>query len=204
MDVIDITSTPFSIRDDITESIEEDWERLASPGGSLDAKQRVSIALAARTRGHSNPLESFAAGLYADPGAVTADTVAETADQAGFPPVVESIGIVARLAAVDRFHVVLGLDPPPLPKPKPGPPTGEISTGLSKRRAHVPMPSPGSIGTALDLVPAEGRAMLDLSGSLYATSEERRTPRFARDPSLNRPQLETVAVRVSYLNECFY
>lgn len=201
--MIDLADTPFPVRRDIEEAIQSVLDSFARPGGSLDGRQRVSVAQVAREGNGSNALESFATRLYSTPAGVTGHDVAKAASHSGFPPVVETIGIVARLAAIDRFHTVIGVEHPALPDPRPGPPTGEIATGLEKRRGHVPMP-PGAIPVSLDLVPAEGRAMLDLHGALYMTEGQMGDPEFAREPGLNTPQLETVAARVSFLNECFY
>lgn len=195
--------TPFPVRREIEKAIEGVLDSLAHPGGSLDGRQRVSIAQLAREGNPTNALESFATLLYSNPAGVTGHDVAKAASHSGFPPVVETIGIISRLAAIDRFRTVIGIELPALPEPRSGPPTGEIATGLEKRRGHVPMPT-GAIPVSLDLVPAEGRATLDLHGALYMTEGQMGDPEFAREPGLNTPQLETIATRVSLLNECFY
>ena len=63
---------------------------------------------------------------------------------------------------------------------------------------------PGPIPVALDLVPAEGRALRAMSGPFYMTEEQMADPSFARHPGLDTAQLEVVAARVSMLNQCFY
>jgi hypothetical protein len=63
---------------------------------------------------------------------------------------------------------------------------------------------PGPIPVSLDLVPSEGKALRALHGPLYMTGEQMGDPGFARQPGLDTPQLETVAARISLLNECFY
>lgn len=163
----------------------------------------MEIAGQARNGHDRSPLAAFAAKLYRDPADVTGNDVALVAESVGFPKVVETIGVISRLAAIDRFHIVIGIQPPELPQPVEGDPTGEIIPDLQKRRGHVPMP-PGPIPVSLDLVPAEGRAMMDLHGSLYMSEEQMEDAAFARVPGLNTPQLEVVATRVSLLNECFY
>lgn len=201
--MIDFTKAPVPVRGDITEAMNRDLERLRRAGGSLDGARRVSLARRARVGTGSDPLESLAAKLYSDPASVTGEDVEAAASSTGYPEVVETIGIVARLSAVDRFHSVLGVDLPPVPEPLPGMPTGQVTPGLKKRVGHVPMP-PGPIPVSLDLVPAEGEAVLDLHGSIYMTEEDMGDPSFGRTPGLDTPQLEAIAARVSYLNECFY
>lgn len=148
-------------------------------------------------------LESFARHLYTTPATVREETVRAAADAAGEPETVETIGIVARLAAIDRVHQVLDVDLEPLPDPFPGEPTGNIDESLKRRRCHVPMP-PGPIPFALDLLPDEGLRWQEMFGPLYMTEEEMGDPHFHRAPGLDTPQLETVAARISMLNECFY
>lgn len=192
----------IDIRTDILEAANSSLRATSSPGAHFTGEQRVTLAEAARTGEVSGELQSFAHRLYADPGSITAEDVAEVDDH-GHVPVVETIGVVARLAAVDRFHQVVGLGIQPLPDPIDGPATNDHRTDLKKRAAHVPMP-PGPIPVALDLVPSEGDAARAMFGPFYMTEEEMADPHFGRTPGLNTPQLETVASRISLHNRCFY
>ncbi|MFV1960839.1 MAG: hypothetical protein ACC658_03305, partial [Acidimicrobiia bacterium] len=182
---------------------ESAFSALAAPGGSLSGEERITLAKAARGHDTNGRLEEFARHLYSSPATVAAEHVRKTAADAGDPQTVETIGIVARLSALDRLHMVLDVDLEPLPAPQPGPATGEIAKGLKRRRGHVPMP-PGPIPATLDLVPSEAEAFRAMFGPLYMTEEEMGDPHFAREPGLNTPQLETIAARISMLNECFY
>jgi hypothetical protein len=126
-----------------------------------------------------------------------------TADIVGDPTTVEVIGIVSQLSAIDGFHHALGIDVEPLPDPIEGEPTGAFTPDLKRRRTHVPMP-PGPIPVALDLTPSEGRAMEAIAGPLYMTYEEMALDDFARDPGLNRAQMELISSKTSHNNACFY
>ena len=179
------------------------FEALATPGAVLDGSQRVELAAAARSGDTTDELQVFAHHLYTSPGTVHEQHVRAAADATSEPAVVEAIGIVARLAALDRVHDVLDVDLEPLPEPKAGEPTGEIREGLKRRRGHLPMP-PGPIPVTLGLVPSEEPPFHALFGPLYMTDEEMADPHFKRDPGLDTPQLETIAARISLLNECFY
>ncbi len=66
------------------------------------------------------------------------------------------------------------------------------------------MPTVGAIGpvTALDAVPPEATAQAALHGALYLSYAEMADLAVVR--GLTRAQLELVAARVSYLNDCFY
>ena len=199
----ELANASVPVREDITAMEVRSFAALAAPGGSLSGEERVALAEAARGLDGSGRLEEFARHLYSSPATVTAEHVRNAADNAGDPQTVETIGIVARLSALDRLHLVLGVDLEPLPTPQPGPATGEITKGLKRRRGHVPMP-PGPIPMTLDLVPSEAEAFRAMFAPLYMTEEQMGDPQFAREPGLNTPQLETIAGRISMLNECFY
>lgn len=202
--MFDYTQSPVRIRSDLPRAFRREFSTLASPGGSLDGHQRVAVARSARSaEPHKDPLHRFARFLYSDPAGIERRHVRGTAADSGDPRVVETIGVVARLSAIDRFHSVIGLPFEPLPEPIAGEPTGEITPKLKVRAGHVPMP-PGSITSSLDLVPAESRALAAIDGPLYMTHEEMEDSRFGRDPGLHRPQLELIAARTSMVNECFY
>jgi len=64
--------------------------------------------------------------------------------------------------------------------------------------------TPGSILSALDLLPDVGRAYRASFGPQYMTEKDMERPDFERSPGLNRAQMELVASRTSLLNECFY
>jgi hypothetical protein len=201
--MFDFTDAPVMVRSDLERAFDAEWRHLAGPGGSMSGEQRVGIAVAARSGGADSALAKFARHLYDDPASVGESDVRAAADTVGDPMTVETIGLVSRLSAVDRFHTVLGMAKPPLPQPGPGSATGEIQTGLKRRSGHVPMP-PGSIPFSLDLIPAEGRALMEIHGPLYMTADEMGDPQFNRSPGLHRPQMELVAARTSLINECFF
>ncbi|MEZ5175101.1 MAG: hypothetical protein R2823_02695 [Acidimicrobiia bacterium] len=207
--VFSFADADVAVRPDIGASHRRFWRHLARPGGSLRGAERVAIAATARTatagdRGSFSPsLTDLAIRLMAEPGSVRASHVLTACDAAGEAQTVETIGIVSHLSAIDGFHRALGVDLPTLPEPEPGPPTGEVTPGLKRRRSHIPMP-PGPIPVALDLVPAEARMLATLHGPHYMTFEEMDHNDFARVPGLDRAQIEHVSARISLLNKCFY
>lgn len=198
-----LRSATVPIREDVVETEVRQFADLAGPGAVLTGGERVALAAAARSGQTDGALQEFARHLYASPGSVHSVHVRAAADAASDPAAVEAIGIVARLRAIDRVHEVVGVDLEPLPPPSSNEPTGEITPGLKRRRGHVPMP-PGPIPVTLDLVPSEGDALRAMFGALYMTDQEMGDPHFNREPGLNTPQLETIAARISLLNECFY
>jgi len=190
-------------RGDAVEAIHRQFEALASPGAALNGEQRVGIAAAARSGEIHDELQTLAHHLYSSPATVHEEHVRNAAGRRGEAATVEVVGIVARLACVDRVNQVLGVDPDPLPGPVPGDPAGDIRSGLKRRRGFLPKP-PGEIPVALDLVPSEGQSLRAMFGPMYMTDDEMDDPLFHRQPGLDTPQLETIASRVSFLNECFY
>lgn len=200
------------VRTDLQDAFREQWANLAAPGATLTSAERIAVATQARRSvGNSTAPPStlhpaivhLTSALMADPGSVHEPEVREAADTLGDPTTVETIGIVSLLSAVDGFHRALGVAVESLPEPLEGEPTGDITPDLKRRRTHVPMP-PGPIPVSLDLVPSEGRAMKALAGPLYMTYEEMAFDDFARDPGLNRAQMELISSRVSHRNGCFY
>jgi len=204
--------SPVPIRDDLREAFRAIWSHLAEPGPVFDARQRLGILAAARASyshdTHTSNIdavtvEALAVALYADPSSVDTALVRAAAHEVGDPATVETIAVVAMLSAVDGTHRALGVDLEPLPEPQHGRPTGNVAEGLRCRRTLVPMPK-GAIPVALDLLPDVGEAYRSSFGPLYMTEAEMGLPRFERSPGLNRSQLELIAARTSFINECFY
>lgn len=191
------------VRQDLIDIESTMMDQLARPGSALTGPERIGVAVVARNGGHDGPLETLAHHLYGDPATVAESEVRAAADTEGDPRTVETIGIVSRLSAIDRLHRVLDVDLEPLPEPLQGEPTGNVADGLKRRRCHIAMP-PGPIPFALDLLPDQGQEWREMYGPLYMTEEEMSDPHFRRTPGLDTPQLETVAARISLINECFY
>ncbi len=202
-DVSKLLEAPVHPRPDAVAAARAQFDYLASPGAVLTGEQRVALAEAARNGDPGDQLQTLAHHLYTEPATVHEEHVRAAADFHGDPGTVEAVGIVARLSSVDRIHNVLGVELEHLPEPSHGEPTGDIASGLKRRRGFLPKP-PGEIPVTLDLVPAEGDALRAMFGPMYMTEEEMGDPFFGRDLGLNTPQLETVAARISLLNQCFY
>jgi hypothetical protein len=209
--MFNFSDSPVPVRVDIREACVGAWRHFAKPGPALDARQRNQVLSIARDPSTNQGAErlvpesllELASVLYADPPALERRLVRSAVEHAGDPATVESIGLIAMLAAVDGGHRALGVELEALPEPQPGEPTGRVATGLRRRRSHVPMPK-GGIPTALDLVPDVGAAYRSMFGPFYMTLDEMESPTFARHPGLNRAQMELMSSRTSLINECFY
>jgi hypothetical protein len=204
--MFEFAGSPVPVPADVRDTFIAYWEHLSRPGPTLTGSERLAVATAARgggTVGAHPALLTLARQLSRDPATVHEGDVRPAADAAGEAPTVETIAIVALLSAVDGMHDALGAKLEPLPDPVPGDSTGEVAEGLTRRRTHVPMP-PGAIPVALDIVAAEGRMRIDLSAPMYMPDDEMIHGDWRRPGGLVRPQMEVVATRTSWHNDCFY
>lgn len=208
--MFELTTLAFPVRSDIARAFRREWERLARPGTWWAAGERRSLAVAARAARSpgagenrvGSVAEEAAATISANPTAIRRPWVEAVADEIGFAPYVEIVGVVSRLSAIDAFHVAVGAPLEPLPDPGPGTPS-RLEEPLARPGAGwVPMVGGASITQALSLVDAEAAAQEDLHGPLYLTYEEMAELDFVR--GLSRVQMELVAARTSAVNECFY
>ena len=116
---------------------------------------------------------------------------------------VELVGVVGRLAALDTAAFGLGLDPTPLPSPVAGAPLEATVPGVDYVDGWVPTAGIAFPPTAYTAVPGATELWIDVSTVLYMPLEEMGDPTFVRDKA-TRAQIELVASRTSYLNDCFY
>ena len=203
---------PVQVRADLRYAYINTWAHFARPGPTLTGHQRLNLLAMVREANEGNPgaegwwdenLGLLAATLYSTPNLVNGDLVAKAISAVGDAQTVETIAIVSMLASIDGTHRALGAEAEPLPTPEDGTPTGKVTAGLKRRRAHVPMP-PGPIPSSLDLLPDEGAAFQALFGPQYMTNAEMMLDDFRRMPGLNRAQMELISTRTSVHNECFY
>lgn len=207
----DFAATAVEVRTNIRRLFRREWDRLALPGTWWNGRERVDIAGAARRVRFGGPetpssLPSTAieaaADISARPASIRRQWVDTIADNLGYPRYVEIVGITSRLAAVDTFHVGLGVALEPLPDPEPGEPSRSEEAQARSGAAWVPMVGGASITQALSLVDAESVAQEDMHGPLYLTYEG--MAEFDYVAGLSRAQMELVAARTSTINECFY
>ncbi|NNC90967.1 MAG: hypothetical protein HKN80_00605 [Acidimicrobiia bacterium] len=207
----DFVAAAVEVRTDIRRLFRREWERLASAGTWWNGRERVDIARAARRArfdGEDDPssLPSLAIEaaetISARPASIRRPRVDAITDDLGYPRYVEIVGLTSRLAAVDTFHVGLGVALEPLPEPEPGEPSRSEEPLARPGAAWVPMVGGASITQALSLVDAESVAQEDMHGPLYLTYEG--MAEFDYVGGLSRAQMELVAARTSAINECFY
>ena len=134
---------------------------------------------------------------------------------------VEVVGIVARLTAMDIFARGIGVPLRPLPTPRDGAPSYVRPAAAKKEMAWVPtvpnLPEGGEeaeklygknyhpyIFRALSLVPDEMQRHVELENIQYLPMNNILIKDYQHHEEFSRAQAETVAGRVSAINECFY
>lgn len=188
---------------------------LASAGTWLTGAQRVAVAAQARAArddaaaepDRPDPLLVAAHRIAAAPATITAPWIdqleADGLDRLGY---VEVVGIVARLAAIDAYVWAVGRPPLELPAGAAGEPTCQLVDGARQRSAWVPIAGGARATTTLSAVAAESRARAELSAVLYLADDQVGTAAQGGGAcgGFERAQVEVVAARVSYRNDCFY
>lgn len=116
---------------------------------------------------------------------------------------VELASVVVRLSAIDTAAFGLGLDATPLPSAVPGAPLESTVPDIDYVDGWVPTAGPAFPPTAFTAVPGATEQWVDVSNVLYMPMEEMGDPAYVRD-GMTRAQIELVAARTSYLNDCFY
>ena len=180
-------------------------------GPTLDSAQRIGVMAAARrawagaeapdTNGDVIGEASF--WLAIDAEGITGDLIADF-ERRGLSrfSYLEIVGVVARLSNIDWYLRGVGASPPTLPLPDATLATGRIAAGARITDSWVPMLGNASAPHTLDALPDEGDALRDLHEPMYV--DMRSIEDWALSDELSRVQIEFLAARTSYLNECFY
>ena len=187
--------------------VDGQWSRYGDPGVWMTGAQTVDVLRLARRPDPANSSDdpaSEAASLIADRAASTTADSVEQLESRGLrrEHFVEIVGVVSRGIAIDTYERGIGRPPRDLPTPLPGLPSGDIVAGARRRAGWVP--TVGAIGppTALNAVTSEAAAQEALHGALYLSYAEMGDIHAER--GLTRAQMELVAARVSYLNDCLF
>jgi len=192
------------------EAVQRAWTNLTSAGPTLRTWQRLAVIRAARAawRGElvspdAPATEAAAHWLAVDAGGLTRTTVEElVGPQMDIWQYLEVVGIVGRLANVDFYARGLGASLPALPEVADEDPTGRRVGMAAVTDGWVPMTQPSRAPFVLDALPEEGDALRDIHEPMYMELAELSNSSF--HDTLTRVQIEWIAARSSYLNECFY
>jgi len=211
MTPFDLATLPYPVPDRIVATLRRDWVRLASPGSCFTGPERVAIAADVRRIRTGEAATSPLPAVVVETARTTATAPAGirrtwverlVADGLSESAYVETVGVAARIVAVDTFHRGLGAALEPLPAPRPGKPTGAVDPNARPSKGFVAMAHGTGSWWAVSLVPEAFAGMEDFHNTLYLSPEEMMAA--APPRRLSRPQIELVAARTSAVNECFY
>lgn len=186
---------------------------IASPGSFFAGPERLAMAAHARgarglTRTSSDlpPVVADTAARVAADAMATRQSHIETwvRDGRDVLAYVELVSVVAQIAGIDSYRVGLGADLDPLPDPVDGAPAPEVAEGASTMNAWVPTVGVALAPTALSALPCEKTTKESLGAAWYLTDDVIHQYDIEPGRELTRPQMELVAARTSWLNECFF
>lgn len=187
--------------------IDDQWSRLGDPGTWLTGAERTDLIRIARDGGGAVSLDGAtkkAAHAVAHDAASIAAVFVDDLESSGLARerYVEIVGVVSRIVAIDTYERGLGRAPRDVPTDRPDEPSRSVVTTARRRAGWVP--TVGAIGppSALSAVAAEAAAQEALHGALYLSYADMVDLHAER--GLTRAQMELVAARVSYLNDCLF
>lgn len=190
-----------------------EWDRLAGPGPTLTATERITVAASARrvlTDPRPLPIAAWspanvlAAHVASDSAGITAE-IFDSFLSADLTPTMRSeiVGIAARVTAIDRFTQGVGTGLVRLPDPFSGDPTGMVTEpGDRETSAEITVPAL----SMFDRLPTELHAARDLAETLHGRPLDHGRTHDAGDPTddtrLSVAQAAAVAARTAWLVEC--
>jgi hypothetical protein len=182
--------------------------QVAEAGSWLTAHERVAAASLSRDRNVDVVLRpemaEAAIRMAHEPTKISESWVAELETRGlGRVTMAEVLGVISRQVAIDTFMFGVGAEQTELPTPNPGAPSKVIVDGSKLEKGFLPTVGPASPHTAFTSVPPAQAALEELSAGLYLPMEQIRDFAFTRD-GMSRTQMEVVAARTSFLNDCFY
>jgi len=208
------SAQPLATDDPVAESAaREALHALASPGSFFTGAERLAIAQQVRFARGLTPSAPELAPMLADTAArIGVDAIATRpehiaaweADGRDVLGYVEMVACASLIASIDSYRIGLGMALDELPSPIPGNPTPVIADGAKKMNAWVPTVGIALAPTALSALPVE-KANKDAFGKpLYLSDDVVHQYDVEPGRELTRPQMELVASRTSWLNECFF
>lgn len=239
----------LQLRDELNRVLKRTWVWLAEPGEWWTGEERLAIAAETLAARHCDLCEQRKAALspydidrkheargtlpaaavdaihriHTDPGRLGSRWYREVLESGlTEEQLVELIGIVACVAAIESVAGGLGAEVPDLPEPRSGNPARQRPVGARAciarvstvppeeaegdlfdyyARMHTRLGPAPHIMQSLTLVPEMQIRLQSLMAELYLGPEmmEMKSRR-----TLTRPQMELIAAHVSAANECFY
>ncbi len=191
--------------------MERAWAQLVSAGPTLSSQARLGVVDGARRAWAGADAPDERAGvsgvatfwLAVDAEGITHDLIVDFVRRGmTLESYLEVVGIVARLSNIDWYMRGIGAAAPRLPAVDAALPTGNIAPRARITDSWVPMLGNASAPRTLDALPDEGTALRDIHEAMYIDMTS--IDDWSLDGDLTRVQIEYIAARTSYLNECFY
>lgn len=186
---------------------------IATAGSFFTGAERLALAQHARFSRGLDPQPSELSPIVADTvqrvaveamNSRSEHVAAWEADGREVLAFVELVAVVAQICSIDSYRVGIGAELDALPEPVPGEPVLAIDERAVTSNAWVPTVGVALAPTALNALPNEKLTKELVSKEWYITDEF--VHKYDVDPGreLSRAQMELVASRTSYLNECFF
>ncbi|MFT4596763.1 MAG: hypothetical protein ACI9TF_001009 [Paracrocinitomix sp.] len=193
------------------QAVERSWANLVGPGTLLTSAERHQVIRDARAGWAGANLPNPATGvmgeaahwLAVDAEGLTAEIV-EDFETLGLDRLryLEIVGVVARLSNVDFYVRGIGASELVLSEPSLTAPSGRLHPDAVLTNMWVPTVGHSFAPHVVDALPDEGEAVRALHEPMYMLMADMGDQAY-RD-RLTRAQIEYLAARTSYLNECFY
>ncbi|MDE0496334.1 MAG: hypothetical protein OXH86_03180 [Acidimicrobiaceae bacterium] len=195
------------------EAIEAAIAAIAGPGSFFTGAERLAMAArarAARGLAETGPDLDPVVAEAVDRVAAAAMTSRQSHVQAWTDSgrhvlaYVELVSVVAQTASIDSYRIGLGAELDVLPDAVAGAPTPDVAEGAVMVNAWVPTVGVALAPTALSALPREKATKAALGAAWYITDKVIHQYDVEPGRELTRPQMELVAARTSWLNECFF
>ena len=209
----DLETAPPLVDPRADEAIQEAMASIAAPGSYFTGGERLALAANARLARGLSPgapelppvVAEAAARVAVEAMTSRVDHVATwESDGRNVLAYVELVAVVALICSIDSYRVALGAELDPLPDPGSGDPDPTVDERALKTNAWVPTVGPALAPTALSALPNEKATKAALGAVWYLTDDVIHQYDVEPGRELSRPQMELVASRTSWLNECFF
>lgn len=206
-------STAVAINAAGSEVVERTWAALAGPGSFFTGRERLVIAATARAARDRRPSTLPMTAVMTDATRRVASEamsirpeMIEVWSAGGLDRLayVELVSVVSRVVAIDSYLAALGLPQKLLPPARPGEPDPFVNAKAEISTGWVPTVGPAQATASLSALPREAAGAEAVSDALYLSYAGVADLRHDPKRPISRPQMELVASRVSWLNECFY
>lgn len=198
---------------DAEQAIAAVWESIGSPGSFFTAAERVSFVEHARAaRGLATaqsslpPVVAEAVARVAAKAMTSREHHVQAWQQDGRDVLayIELVSVVSQASGIDSYRFALDEPLDALPTPTPGDPVPVVHPDAKRMNAWVPTVGVALAPTAISALPNESETKKGLGIAWYLPDKVVHQYDVEPGRELTRPQMELIASRTSWLNECFF